>query len=93
MDRNRRRHGRAGALDIHKNTVLYRLQQIEGLLGHPIGDRKLQLEIALRVVAALRRQDPHPSTEVELGLLSGTTPQPRPLAPTTLGHQGRRVSS
>ncbi|QLY28050.1 helix-turn-helix domain-containing protein [Nocardia huaxiensis] len=41
----------AEALDVHKNTVLYRLQQAEDLLGHPIDDRKLHLEIALRLAA------------------------------------------
>jgi DNA-binding PucR family transcriptional regulator len=37
----------AEALGTHKNTVLYRLTGIEELLGHPIADRRLQLELAL----------------------------------------------
>lgn len=41
----------AEALGVHKNTVLYRLQQAEEHLGHRIDERKLALEIALRIVA------------------------------------------
>jgi hypothetical protein len=39
----------AETLGVHKNTILYRLQQAETLLGHKIDERKLQLEIALRI--------------------------------------------
>ncbi|WP_182376208.1 helix-turn-helix domain-containing protein [Nocardioides sp. WS12] len=42
----------AGALTVHKNTVLYRLQQAEQLLGHPIDERQFEVEAALRLVAA-----------------------------------------
>ncbi|UGT38839.1 helix-turn-helix domain-containing protein [Nocardia yamanashiensis] len=42
----------AEILGVHKNTVLYRMQQAEELLGHGIDERKLQLEIALRLAAA-----------------------------------------
>lgn len=34
-------------LATHKNTVRHRLERIEGLLGHPIEERRLQLEVAL----------------------------------------------
>ncbi len=34
-------------LFMHRNTVLYRLQRIEALLGHPLDERRLELEVAL----------------------------------------------
>lgn len=42
----------ARLLGVHKNTVRYRIQRIEELLGHPVGQRALPLEIALACVAA-----------------------------------------
>ncbi len=42
----------AKLLGVHKNTVRYRIQRIEELLGHPIQVRSLPLEIALACVAA-----------------------------------------
>ncbi|MET7768168.1 helix-turn-helix domain-containing protein [Nocardia sp. NPDC005366] len=44
--------GTAKLLGVHKNTVRYRIQRIEQLLGHPIEQRSLALEIALACVAA-----------------------------------------
>ncbi|WP_433682124.1 PucR family transcriptional regulator [Nocardia sp. CA-119907] len=41
----------AKLLGVHKNTVRYRIQRIEELLGHPIEARGLPLEIALACVA------------------------------------------
>ncbi|WP_280370659.1 PucR family transcriptional regulator [Nocardia wallacei] len=41
----------AKTLGVHKNTVRYRIQRIEQLLGHPIETRSLQLEIALNCTA------------------------------------------
>ncbi|MEU8899873.1 helix-turn-helix domain-containing protein [Nocardia sp. NPDC048505] len=38
----------ARTLGVHRNTVRYRLDQIEQLLGHDIGGRRLELEVALR---------------------------------------------
>lgn len=40
----------ADILAMHKNTILYRIQQIEELLEHPIEERRLEVEVALRVV-------------------------------------------
>lgn len=37
----------AARLGVHKNTVLYRLRQVDELLGHPIDERRLPLEVAL----------------------------------------------
>jgi hypothetical protein len=37
----------ARRLGIHKNTVLYRLQQAEALLGRSLDDRRLELQLAL----------------------------------------------
>jgi DNA-binding PucR family transcriptional regulator len=39
----------ARRLGIHRNTVVYRVKQTEQLLGHAIGQRRLQLEVALRL--------------------------------------------
>ncbi|WP_067698794.1 PucR family transcriptional regulator [Nocardia jejuensis] len=41
----------AKALGVHKNTVRYRIQRIEELLGHSIDQRGSRLEIALDCVA------------------------------------------
>lgn len=41
----------AEALTVHKNTVLYRLQQAEQLLGHPVDQRQFEVQAALRLVA------------------------------------------
>jgi DNA-binding PucR family transcriptional regulator len=41
---------RAGRrLGIHPNTVAYRVHRSESLLGHPVGERQLELRVALRV--------------------------------------------
>jgi DNA-binding PucR family transcriptional regulator len=37
----------ADQLGVHRNTVRYRLQQAESMLGHPIDQRHLPLELAL----------------------------------------------
>lgn len=42
----------AKLLGVHKNTVRYRVQRIEELLGHPVERRGLPLEVALACVAA-----------------------------------------
>ncbi len=39
----------ARRLAIHQNTVVYRVKQTEELLGHPIEQRRLQIEVALRL--------------------------------------------
>jgi hypothetical protein len=41
---------RAGRrLGIHANTVAYRVRRAESLLGHPVGERQLELRVALRL--------------------------------------------
>ncbi|MEV0357332.1 helix-turn-helix domain-containing protein [Nocardia sp. NPDC050697] len=42
----------ARQLGVHKNTVRYRIQRVEELLGHPVEERGLALEVALTCVAA-----------------------------------------
>ncbi len=43
-------HGRAARrLGIHENTVRYRIRQAEEVLGRAIGDRTLELRVALRL--------------------------------------------
>lgn len=41
----------AELLTVHKNTVLYRLQQAAELLGRPLDERRFELEAALRLAA------------------------------------------
>jgi DNA-binding PucR family transcriptional regulator len=41
----------AEQLTVHKNTVLYRLQQAVELLGRPLDERRFELEAALRLAA------------------------------------------
>jgi hypothetical protein len=42
----------AEALGVHRNTVLYRLRRIDELLGHPAGERRIELEVALLLAEA-----------------------------------------
>ncbi|MCC8929223.1 MULTISPECIES: PucR family transcriptional regulator [Nocardiaceae] len=44
---NRSPDAAARALGVHKNTVRYRIQRAEEMLGHPIGANRLKLELAL----------------------------------------------
>jgi DNA-binding PucR family transcriptional regulator len=39
----------ARRLGIHQNTVVYRVKRAEELLGHPVDQRRLHLEVALRL--------------------------------------------
>ncbi|MFE3229199.1 helix-turn-helix domain-containing protein [Nocardia sp. NPDC059228] len=41
------------ALTVHKNTVLYRMQQVDELLPRPLDEHRMALEVALRGVATL----------------------------------------
>jgi DNA-binding PucR family transcriptional regulator len=43
----------AATLGVHQQTVANRLRSAEERLGHPIGSRRLELEVALRLRAAL----------------------------------------
>lgn len=40
----------AGELQVHKNTVRYRLGQAADLVGHPLSERRTEMELALRYV-------------------------------------------
>ncbi|MFD5176100.1 PucR family transcriptional regulator [Nocardia sp. NPDC058379] len=42
----------ARTLGVHKNTVRYRITRVEEILGHPVSERALALEVALDCVAA-----------------------------------------
>ncbi|MBJ8345982.1 helix-turn-helix domain-containing protein [Antrihabitans sp. YC2-6] len=46
----------ARELGVHKNTVRYRIQRIEELLGHDIDSRRLHLELALECADAFPAQ-------------------------------------
>ena len=43
----------ARRLGIHKNTVLYRVQRAEQLLGRPVSERPLELQLALALARSL----------------------------------------
>jgi hypothetical protein len=47
----------AAALGIHEQTVANRLRTAEERLGHPVGARRIELEMALRLRAVLTRDD------------------------------------
>lgn len=47
----------AAALGIHQQTVANRLRAAEERLGHPVGARRVELEVALRLRASLTRED------------------------------------
>ena len=42
----------ASELYVHRNTVRYRLDQAEQLVGHPLTERRTEMDVALRLVAA-----------------------------------------
>jgi len=44
----------ARRLSIHQNTVGYRVRQAEELLGHPLAERRFELETALRLLPMLK---------------------------------------
>lgn len=43
----------AGRLHVHKNTVHYRVRKAEEMLGHPLAENRLDIEVALRTCAQL----------------------------------------
>ncbi|XAY05329.1 hypothetical protein DSM112329_02178 [Paraconexibacter sp. AEG42_29] len=43
----------AKRLGIHQNTVSYRVRQAERLLGHPLSERRYEVETALRLLRAI----------------------------------------
>lgn len=43
----------ARELGVHRNTVRYRIERLEQLLGHPVDSRRLHLEVALRCAGTL----------------------------------------
>lgn len=45
----------ATTLSMHKNSVQYRVRKAEELLGHPIADRRLEIELALKLCRHLGR--------------------------------------
>ena len=49
----------ARRLGIHKNTVLYRVQRAEQLLGRPVSERVLELQLALALARALADSPAH----------------------------------
>lgn len=40
-------------LRLHPNTVRYRIRQAEKRIGHPIGQRRVQIELALEIVSVM----------------------------------------
>jgi hypothetical protein len=54
LETNLNQRETARRLGMHAHTIGYRLRQIEEILGHPIGDRAVELRAALIVRDALR---------------------------------------
>jgi hypothetical protein len=48
----------AERLGVHQNTVIYRVQQAKDLLGRELTDRRLELEVALRLADASANLSP-----------------------------------
>ena len=48
----------AATLGIHQQTVANRLRAVEEQLGHPVGARRVELELALRLRSCLGREAP-----------------------------------
>jgi hypothetical protein len=46
----------ARRLGVHTNTVTYRVRRAEELLGHPVGERQLELRVALRLARLVPRR-------------------------------------
>ncbi|WP_158895959.1 PucR family transcriptional regulator [Amycolatopsis anabasis] len=46
----------ARRLDVHHNTISYRLHKAEELLGHPVQNRRLELEVALHLSGLLQSE-------------------------------------
>jgi PucR-like helix-turn-helix protein/diguanylate cyclase with GGDEF domain len=44
----------ARQLDIHQNTVVYRIRKVEEIIGRPIEAYRVELEVALRLVGGLQ---------------------------------------
>ncbi|MGG2459809.1 PucR family transcriptional regulator [Streptomyces sp. RGM 3693] len=53
--------GAAAVLGIHHRTVRYRLEQVEAVLGRPVAERRLALELALHLLAKLGPDGPEGS--------------------------------
>jgi len=47
----------ARRLGVHTNTVTYRVHRAEELLGHPVGERQLELRVALRLARLIPGPD------------------------------------
>jgi DNA-binding PucR family transcriptional regulator len=49
----------ARRLGLHQNTVIYRVKRAEELLGHPIAQRQLEIQAALRLADVRRALSAH----------------------------------
>jgi DNA-binding PucR family transcriptional regulator len=75
LQENDRQHT-AQRLGIHPNTVAYRLRQCEELLGHPVKERRFQLEAALRLRDRMQLSLAVPARQPPAGLwLDPTDPR------------------
>ncbi|HEY2715897.1 MAG TPA: helix-turn-helix domain-containing protein [Solirubrobacterales bacterium] len=50
--------GAARRLGVHPNTVSYRVRRAESLLGRPVGERQLELRVALRLARLVETAQP-----------------------------------
>ena len=67
----------AARMHVHKNTVLYRLRKAEELLGRPVTDDRLRIEVALLACDQLAATTPGPGPALAEAHLKGRTPDTR----------------
>jgi DNA-binding PucR family transcriptional regulator len=67
----------AARMHVHKNTVLYRLRKAEELLGRPVTDDRLRIQVALIACDQLAATTPGPDPAAVEAHLKGRTPDTR----------------
>jgi len=67
----------AARMHVHKNTVLYRLRKAEELLGRPVTDDRLRIQVALLACDQLAATTPGSDPALAEAHLKGRTPDTR----------------
>ena len=60
-------------LQLHEHTVRNRLQKAEQLLGHSLHERRIELQVAVRLIRLLGRDRPQPAAGAADGTPAGRT--------------------
>jgi DNA-binding PucR family transcriptional regulator len=69
-------------LQLHEHTVRNRLQKAEQLLGHSLHDRRIELQVAVRLIRLLGRDRPPAAADAAGGIPAGRTGgKPAPVSP------------